>query len=579
MAWLACGLSLSAALTEEQRVQDLQSLAALYAKSYGPANWKQQALGINLFDLRPWVARVRAAKDDLEHAQVLMEYTASLQDGHVSLSLQSTFNARLGFHSDIYEGKVYIDLITRSLLPAARYPFQEGDELVSVDGKPALELAAELARTRGFGNPRGQLRLAAARISSRSQSVLPRAVELGANAEIVVRRQSTGALETYTLPWIKTGFGITNLGSAPNLMSLSSGLQLETSTAPATSQDPEEAARLLFESVHQSVASRELWTMTDQPEASIESGSRREMKAVLNVGSNSIWYTPPAGFRVRTGLNAGDPVLTATYMAEGRTIGFLRIPTFASLTNAQLIQIANEIVALNAITDGLIVDVMRNPGGSTATVAQLAQFLIPGSFRDLGYAFRPYLERIALYDSIVSQLQALGAPQWQVDIRRFERDELATAFNNGRGMTGPMFLNGFDAVVPSQPFAYTKPMIVLIDDFSSSGADAFPAVLQDNKRAKLVGVRTSGLGGPVLDYKGGPWSETNTRVTVGMMVRSEEREIAGFPKSAFIENVGVRPDIELDFMTVENLLTDGKPFTDAYTRIILDEIRAGGARP
>jgi hypothetical protein len=64
-----------------------------------------------------------------------------------------------------------------------------------------------------------------------------------------------------------------------------------------------------------------------------------------------------------------------------------------------------------------------------------------------------------------------------------------------------------------------------------------------------------------------------------MMVRSEEREIAGFPKSAFIENVGVRPDIELDFMTVENLLTDGKPFTDAYTRIILDEIRAGGARP
>jgi hypothetical protein len=48
---MAFGLNLSAALTEEQRVQDSQALAALYAKGYGPANWKQQALGINIFNL------------------------------------------------------------------------------------------------------------------------------------------------------------------------------------------------------------------------------------------------------------------------------------------------------------------------------------------------------------------------------------------------------------------------------------------------------------------------------------------------------------------------------------------------
>jgi C-terminal processing protease CtpA/Prc len=42
------------------------------------------------------------------------------------------------------------------------------------------------------------------------------------------------------------------------------------------------------------------------------------------------------------------------------------------------------------------------------------------------------------------------------------------------------------------PVPYTKPIIVLIDEFSISAADIFPSMLQDNERVLLVGAQQRG---------------------------------------------------------------------------------------
>jgi hypothetical protein len=55
-----------AQLTTDQRIHEFQNLVSLYAKRYGPYAWKQQALGFSMFDTKPWLDRIRAAKDDLE---------------------------------------------------------------------------------------------------------------------------------------------------------------------------------------------------------------------------------------------------------------------------------------------------------------------------------------------------------------------------------------------------------------------------------------------------------------------------------------------------------------------------------
>jgi hypothetical protein len=44
------------------------------------------------------------------------------------------------------------------------------------------------------------------------------------------------------------------------------------------------------------------------------------------------------------------------------------------------------------------------------------------------------------------------------------------------------------------------------------------------------------------------------------------------PSAPYIENLGVEPDIALDYMTRENLILRGKPFVDRFTEIMLSEI-------
>src|SRR6516162_10127362 len=147
-------LPVSAQMTTDQRVFDFQNLAALFDKRYAPADWKLQAFGFDMFNLKPWLDRVRAAKDDLEFFEIEAEYVANLQDTHTGFQITSTFTARLGATTipipslntygifigmtvDVYDGKVLIDSISRTALPTATYPFQVGDELVSVDGVSA----------------------------------------------------------------------------------------------------------------------------------------------------------------------------------------------------------------------------------------------------------------------------------------------------------------------------------------------------------------------------------------------------------------------------------------------------------
>src|SRR3989442_2323432 len=105
-----------AQLLPDQRIFDFQSLAALYSKRYAAADWKRQALGFDMFDLKPWLDRVRAAKDDLEFYEIEAEYVAKLQDTHTGFQNSSSFVARLGagpvpggiligMFADIYDGK------------------------------------------------------------------------------------------------------------------------------------------------------------------------------------------------------------------------------------------------------------------------------------------------------------------------------------------------------------------------------------------------------------------------------------------------------------------------------------------
>ena len=164
------GGPLFARLTPEQRAFDFQSLSAMLARRYAPIEWKKQAYGYDLLDVKPWLARVSAAKDDLEFFEIEAEYIAKLNDVHTGFQMTSTFSASLGMTVDIYDE--LIDSINRGLLPVSTYPFGMGDELVSLDGKP-VEWISAISKYRARGNPSTTRRAAAGQITARSQSAFP----------------------------------------------------------------------------------------------------------------------------------------------------------------------------------------------------------------------------------------------------------------------------------------------------------------------------------------------------------------------------------------------------------------------
>jgi len=521
-----------AQLSPDQRVLDFQSVVSFYARNYAPAPWKAESLGFNLFDTAPWTARVRAAKDDLEYLGILLEFVGNFRDTHTSAYVPSTLYARLGFTTDLYDGKVVIDGITRSLLPEADYPFQIGDEVVSVDGKSAEAMIAEYSRYLQLGNPRATRRFAAATIARRYQEYDPRTVELKETATVEIRRAGTEAPQTYTIRWTKTGVGVSNFGPIPNL-TLSSAFGVER--------------------------------IGDEPPSDFRYSRRRELPAfkrrsegqfLASIGAVRPGFDLPETATVRS----NTPVYSALYESDGFKIGFLRVPSFSyGSTSARTI--AAEIAFYQENADGLVIDIMRNPGGS-CQFDDLAELVIPGKWMSTGDRYRPTLSLISSWRSYLGFTSGDERASLQEQLTALE-----SAYAKG-DLLAPVFpVCGYSFERESPATAFSKPLVVLIDEFSISAADFFAVTLKDNKRGVFVGKRSNGAGGAVTD--GGPisfLSELTTDNTISLGTRPGTTD-------KYFENVGVEPDVELELMTLDNLTSRGKPFVDGFTKVVVDEIK------
>src|SRR5262245_57949776 len=84
-------------LTIDQKLADFQQVAGLYAKRYGPYEWKRDIIGFDLLNIAPWLAKVAATKDDLDFYEILSDYVSQLNDAHDVYTLPSNFFATLNF--------------------------------------------------------------------------------------------------------------------------------------------------------------------------------------------------------------------------------------------------------------------------------------------------------------------------------------------------------------------------------------------------------------------------------------------------------------------------------------------------
>src|SRR5262249_50067569 len=156
-------------------------------------------------------------------------------------------------------------------------------------------------------------------------------------------------------------------------------------------------------------------------------------------------------------------------------------------------------------------------------------------WKSVGFEVRATSEWVIEISSALEQAKAFGAPPEIIALLEGIKSGIQSANHEYRGRTGPIPLD--DVTIDRLPamdsrgnvIAYSKPMMVLVDEMSASGGDYFPATIQDNARGPLFGFRTMGAGGNVEDWEAGSYSQGFTRVTESLMSRNIDVVTPDFP--------------------------------------------------
>lgn len=585
--FVSCATPAFCQLTPAQKVADFTALAGLYDKNYGPYEWKRDVIGFDLLDLTPWLTQVNASKDDLSFYDICVRYVASLQDSHDEFILNADFEAFLPFTVDIYDGKVLVDFIDRTVLPLRAYPFQIGDQLISVDGTSVSDWITKLQpyTVNGSANQVSRNRLAASMILDRYQGWYTYATQIGTTASVVIQGQN-GSMATYTMPWQMFGTPLVGDGPIPDPTTTSATGKRVTPGARQTSQTQRKHGRraALSEtmtpakaSVPGYLAALEKLRFMGHKHVALAGGSIDPFGAMDPV------FAPPAGFKLRLVSKATDEFLSGTFPSGALNLGFIRIPSFEpnSETNA-LSQFLTEITYFNQNTNGLVIDIMSNGGGDLCYTNMLLQMLIPTPFREMGLELRANQSWVTFFSENITEAELTEAPQYVIEIYQAYLAEVQKAQAQSRGLTGPLPICSlsFENTPPymdskGNNLAYTKPIVLLTDNFTLSAAESFAATLQDAKRVTVYGTRTDGGGGNVTEFNATAFSEAFARVTMSLEIRAQNITTPGYPPAPLIENIGVYPDVMADYMTLDNLQNAGTTFVAGFTTAISNLVTQG----
>jgi C-terminal processing protease CtpA/Prc len=552
-ALLMCIGVAQAELTRDQKLADFRQLVDTFAKKYALYDWKQTGMKIQMFNIKGWMDRVAATQNDIEYFEICAEYVASLKDGHSVFLMPSSFVATVGFTVDLFEGKVLIDSVDRSRLTAEQFPPVIGDEILQVDGRPVEEAVRSLERFVGEGNPDTARRAAVDMLTHRAQRILPRAFEVGDVMRLVVRRQS-GETANYEVPWQKEGFPVTSLPGSPVVkVNAMQGARKGLTGFKPPGGDWGEYFR------------RELWMVNDRP-------------WVVGVGEARSLFGLGPDYEPRRGESPSDRIVSGIFKAGGLRIGYVRVPTFS--LSAVTDQAVSEFRQMREVTDGLIVDVMRNPGGSVCRAEDLAAALTPDGFDTVRLEHRvEWTDLLGLYEYLAFLRRTQG-PERQVEHIEMQVGEYEETLRSGRARTRPIPVCGPELRragamdrLTGESTAYDKPVIVVVDEFSASAAEMFAAVLQDSGRALIAGKRTAGAGGSVFRTQAGVYGESEVNITWALGIRSKEIVSGDLPTAPYIENIGVRPSAEIEIMTRDNLTGLGRSFRERLLAIASEHIQ------
>ena len=510
-------------LTTEQKVLDFQQLIGQIKSNYGPLEYKIKVQHIDVDALQTkYLAEIETSKTDAEFYDLVLRFNAEFHDSHFGLRIPSKKRATLGFATDLVSGHVLISDVDPKTLPEAQFKIHRGDEVLTFDGQPVLGVINDLSLRRGMGYAHSALRIGTMALGSRSGTNF--AIPSG-TAKVVVKALGTGEIRTLELPWIVTGkdfdFSMESLGLFDN-----QGFS------------------------YNQLSIKDLFTDILGPQ--IE-------RSYMCSGTSRI--ERPAGAIVIS----ETPVVAYYYPTAKGNIGYLRIPHYMPLVGTdataedQTFAMYEYLIGeLQKNTVGLIIDQDHNCGGSVGLLHRILSLFIETPVQTTQFRLAASKENILSTSAEIEAMNPLSLVYVQAQdvLTRLEQ-----SWNAGEFLTSKISFEKGDLAYPN-PTRYTKPVVMLIDELSGSGGDAFPSLMGGYKRAVLLGTRTMGAGGHVTEGSPLNFSQMKINMTRSLFYR---------PDGVEVENNGAVPSIPYE-ITPEDFNQHYVPYREFYTQKLLDLI-------
>ncbi len=230
---------------------------------------------------------------------------------------------------------------------------------------------------------------------------------------------------------------------------------------------------------------------------------------------------PPAPPRAKTG--EADEGITWRQLAP--SVGYLRIESFED--GAKVVARIDRAFSELGQHAALVIDLRGNNGGTLSAAMRLGDYILPQT-QPVGYfASRQGLTRYRARS--IDQLDASALPVFS---GYHSRD-----FAHQMTRTGALMLTTGGRA----PRAYRGRVVVLIDEYCFSAAEALASVVKETRVATLVGRRTTGAMLSAIDVQvGGGW-------TLLLPIWDFRT-----PQGVRVEGRGVEPDIAVEYRKGED---------------------------
>lgn len=536
---------------------DLEILKHILETRYAPFDWKKEFCGWNL-EKEMQIAKLKILKcgypSTKQCQKIIAEFMSSLRDYHVGAVFYSTEESRLPF---IVKRSSSNRLYVTHVFPKCPKEIEVGDELCSLNHTSVEELLNQMIKDQcSFTD----ISLGVEKLTRRLGCL---GHEIRAGSVVVKVKKAYGDIVSVLCTWeVKPEliFDFSKVNRKHNKKQLESKGNI-FNQVQALDCSQEKNSCLSWIKVKMLPA---FWneSNSDLKTYAHPHCTGDKVGFLPKLDTNVIWETDFSSFFYSYICSMFDP--------EGheKKVGFLRIPTYLYDTMDTVNSLGfpwdhfgDLIGFLNENTDVLVIDQQNNPGGSLFYMYGMVSMLIDKPVNlplfqlvlnqedvDMAVTLNNLLESVTTdekaQDILGDSIEGLVVDKEFADGLREFCSELIKTWESGEyELTHPMPFFGFKEIKPNSFYNYTKPILILVNENAFSCADFLPAIFQDNQRALIVGMTTSGAGGFVYNCSFPNLTGIKScSFTGSLAIRNNQR---------VIENLGVSPDVFLELSDLD----------------------------